>query len=173
LIYLASIYSLGAQSGSELDKKTREVRYQYVMKRTAELVKAGNIVFSPILHSHSMAEYHNLPKSYEFFKEQDRHMIERSDQMVILDMTTREGKGWKDSKGVSDEESFANSLCRPIFILPCPGFLDYVVPDKPTQQDIIEKDFVRYTSLDQNTLVTAWDTVDQNEPVDTRYPPEE
>ncbi len=100
-------------------------------------------------------------------------MIERSDQMVILDMTTRDGQSWKDSEGVSDEKAFANSLCRPVFILPCPGFLDYVVPNKPTQQGLFDEDFVRYSSLDQNTVVTAWSAVGENEAVEVRYPTEE
>jgi hypothetical protein len=170
MIYLCSIYSLGAHGDSETDKKTREGRYQYTMKRTAELIKAGNIVFSPILHSHSMAEYHDLPKSYEFFKKQDRCMIERSDQMVILDMKTIHGLGWESSEGVSDEEAFAKSLCRPVFILPCPDFVDY-----GDQYDLF-KDFgeeVEYNALDKSSMDNPWAILDQDEAIKFRYPSEE
>jgi hypothetical protein len=125
--YIASIYSLDAKSDSELDTARRNYRYEYVMKRTHELMEDGNMAFSPITHCHPMAEKYGAPKDYEYYQTYDRHMIDSSDSVIVLDMKTFNGKSWIDSEGVSDEVAYAKETGKPVIFLSCPDFYDNVI----------------------------------------------
>lgn len=109
MIYLASVYSLNATTDSKEHCAIREDRYQMVMKKTAELLKDGLYVFSPIVHCHPMSNTYGMPKEFDFWMELDTHYISRCDELWVYMM-----EGWKESKGVTKEIAFAKCNGIPI-----------------------------------------------------------
>ena len=91
-IYLASPYS-------NKDPKIRESRVEAVNKKAAELMEAGNLVFSPLSHSHPISKYTKIdPCDNEFWLRQDLWILQHCDEFHILCLD-----GWKKSDGVEDE----------------------------------------------------------------------
>ena len=117
--YIASLYSLQAKSNSFKDTVTRKCRYDYTMKRTATLLKQGEMVYSPIVHCHQMSVEYSLPKQYKFWQTIDRHMIALSEGVIVLMM-----KGWEDSEGMGDEIKYAESLGKEVRYLECEDYID-------------------------------------------------
>jgi len=95
LLYLASPYS----SPDPLIQKTRFLLVEQV---TAQLIEQGYFIYSPIVHCHALAERYALPTDFAFWKSYNIDMIRRADQFLILDIP-----GWKESKGVTAEYTFA------------------------------------------------------------------
>lgn len=131
MFYLASMYSLDATGKSSSDIKIRDARAKYVTRRAAELYKAGTIVFSPIAHCHQMSIDCDLPKEFGWWETIDKHMIDLSDGIIVLDMKTHDGKDWKDSTGMGSEVAYAISKGLPVIYL---GASDYK-EDKPALRD--------------------------------------
>lgn len=109
MIYLASPYS-------HPDQAVREQRFQEVCKVAADMMQHGEQVFSPIAHSHPIAEF-GLPKDWEFWEAFGRWFIERCVKLSVLVLP-----GWQDSKGVRVEMGIA---------LKCGIPIDYVHPLPP------------------------------------------
>lgn len=101
MIYLASPYSHD-------DPAVREARFRAVCLATAALIRAGNVVFSPVVHSHPLASF-GLPTTWEFWAEQDRHYLACCDELVVLMLD-----GWEDSVGVREEIRIAKELGKPV-----------------------------------------------------------
>ena len=101
-IYLATPYS-------HEDEKIRQRRYWVAMEITAELMKEGNIVFSPIVYTHELAKKYNLPNNYEFWQNICERFIDWSDKVIVVDMP-----GMKESKGVEAELKYADSIGKPV-----------------------------------------------------------
>lgn len=95
IMYLAIPYS-------HPDPRVRELRFEIANFITAKLMCEGMIVFSPISHSHPMVA-HGLPSGWEYWKSQDTAFMNACKTLSIVDI-----KGWKESKGVSDELSYMN-----------------------------------------------------------------
>jgi len=113
LIYLASPYS-------HPDRQIQERRFQAVCQQAAEMMRRGELVFSPIAHTHPIAAY-DLPGDWAFWRRYDRAMLERCDELVVLQLY-----GWEESIGVQAEIAIAKELNLPVrFIRPknCPGVL--------------------------------------------------
>ena len=111
LTYLASPYS-------HPDKQIQERRFQAACQQAAEMLKTGEIVFSPIAHTHSIAAF-GLPGDWSFWQAYDRAMLERCDALAVLQLD-----GWEESIGVQAEIAIAKELNLPVwFITPkiCPG----------------------------------------------------
>jgi len=72
------------------------------MKKTAELLKAGHKVFSPITHCHPMSVLYDMPATFDFWMELDCHYIAHCDEVWVLKM-----KGWQESNGITRELEFA------------------------------------------------------------------
>ena len=102
LIYLGCPYS-------HPDRAVRVERFEKVTKVAAKLVEVGYHVYSPITHSHPMAEVGNLPGDWAFWERQDRIYLEMSKAMFVLCL-----KGWRESKGLRAEIDIANELKIPI-----------------------------------------------------------
>lgn len=115
--YLASVYSYNAKSNSGKDRALREKRYQYAMKRTAELMMDGEFIFSPITHCHPMSNRYGLPKEYGYWQFNDRNFIEASEGVIVLMMPN-----WENSSGVTDEIAYAKFLGKPVTFLECPDY---------------------------------------------------
>jgi hypothetical protein len=104
MIYLAQPYS-------DRDPAVREHRFREACRVTAALVHAGHVVFSPVVHSHFLAE-HGLPSTWAFWRKQDEVFLERADSLVVLMLP-----GWQESVGVRGEIEIARELAKPTVYL--------------------------------------------------------
>lgn len=104
MIYLACPYS-----HENVDVIRR--RYELVTKVAGWLMMPDYplgryVVFSPITHSHPIAEMSNIPQfDWEFWQYQDFEMIRRCDELWVLGIP-----GWRESTGVTDELKLAKEL---------------------------------------------------------------
>ncbi len=105
MIYLASPYS-------HPDQTMREQRFRAACRAVATLLRAGHVVFSPIVHSHPLVE-HGLPADWKFWECIDRQHLERCDEVVVLMLD-----GWRESTGVRAEVRIARELGKLVRYLP-------------------------------------------------------
>lgn len=101
MIYLASPYS-------HPDSEVREERFRSVVRATALLLRVGEIVYSPICHSHPIAELEDLPGDFAFWERHAVHMLRRSHSLVVLALD-----GYESSVGVRREIEIAEQLDIP------------------------------------------------------------
>ena len=104
-IYLATPYSHKQQN-------IRRDRFNAVNEVAAKLMRDGNLVFSPISHTHPIAEAGGLPKDWEFWEEYDKTFIEWADEVYVFMQ-----EGWAESKGVTAEIEIAKETNKPITLL--------------------------------------------------------
>lgn len=116
LIYIAVPYS-------HKDRNILKERLIKVSAFAGMLIKAGNLVYSPISQTALMSEYANIPSEYEVWKELDRFFIEHSDIMFVLMLD-----GWEVSIGVTDEIAIATQSGKPIIYIP-PSFAEVYAID--------------------------------------------
>ena len=101
MIYLASPYS-------HPDPAVREQRFRAACRVVAALLRAGHVVFSPIVHCHVLVE-HGLPTDWAFWRHVDREHLKRCDEVVVLMLD-----GWNRSVGVRVEIRIAQELGKPV-----------------------------------------------------------
>lgn len=102
-IYLAAPYS-------HPEKEVRYARYEAVTKEAAKLMKTGHIVFSPITHSHYLAEIYGCPQEEEFWRNWYMSFLEHwTTDLYVLSI-----HGWKESNGVKREMQYAQEHGIPI-----------------------------------------------------------
>jgi len=101
MIYLASPYS-------HPDSLIRERRHQAVCHAAARLIRNGQVVFSPVAHSHAIALC-GVRSDWEFWERQDRLFLQACDELVVLMLT-----GWRESTGVQAEIQIAEELGKPV-----------------------------------------------------------
>jgi hypothetical protein len=104
MIYLASPYS-------SPDPAVREARFRAACKATAALLRAGEFVFSPIVHSHPLVAF-DLPTEFGFWASIDREHLARCDEVAVLMLD-----GWAQSVGVREELRIARELGKPVRLL--------------------------------------------------------
>lgn len=93
-IYLAIPYSIYGPKEREYSFETaNKIAYDYIMK--------GKTVFSPISHSHPIAQY-GTPAGFDFWRKFDLEMLSHCQQLVVVCL-----EGWRDSPGISEEVNFA------------------------------------------------------------------
>lgn len=97
MIYLASPYS-------DPDPLIRKARYEAACDRTTRMLQDGALVYSPIAHSHALAE-RGLPGDWFFWADHNRAMLKRCDALVVLTLP-----GWERSEGVRAEIEIARTL---------------------------------------------------------------
>lgn len=102
-IYLAIPYS----------KVDKELAYKVANIVATRLIGEGNIVFSPITHSHPLVEY-GLPQSWEFWQSQDRAFLEWADEVHVIILGKQGMEYIEQSTGVQGELQIANELNLPI-----------------------------------------------------------
>lgn len=108
VIYLSIPYTWYPQRSFEIANKV-----------TAELMLDGFIVFSPISHSHPIADNMPLDKrtDNDFWLLQDLEMLRRCDEMIVVRIKSENGSGEqliKQSKGCTAEIKYARELRLPI-----------------------------------------------------------
>ena len=105
LIYLASPYS-------HPELEVQRQRFEQVMEVTAELMKDGHYIYSPIAATHPMAVAHELPTDWNYWKNYLELILPKCDELWVLMMD-----GWDKSKGVAGEIELARKLKIPISYL--------------------------------------------------------
>ena len=119
MIYLATVYSAGkkgeykAGDTGTASKNLKTRRYRKACKKAAELMQQGNVVFSPIAHSHAV-EVHGMKEiqTGDFWLSQDLEILKRCDKLVVYKM-----EGWENSRGIKREIAFAEANNIPIEFL--------------------------------------------------------
>lgn len=105
MIYLASPYS-------HPDLDVMEERFARTALVAAALIKSGKLVFSPILHYHSLKLVGELPGTFDFWREHDAWFIEKCEEFYVLMLD-----GWEKSIGVEAEINIVKSLGKSITFL--------------------------------------------------------
>ena len=82
--------------------------------RAMRIMAQGHVVFSPISHSHPVAQHlkPELLMDHEFWMKQDIPFMEWADEVWMLCMD-----GWEESKGVQAEIKIATYLGKKIVYL--------------------------------------------------------
>jgi nucleoside 2-deoxyribosyltransferase len=115
MIYLASPYMHN-------DPAIREQHFRAACQATAALIRAGDVVFSPIVHSHPLVA-HGLPTEWAFWEAIDHEHIARCDEVIVLKLD-----GWEQSVGVQSETRITRELGKPVRYLAAEAFLAPVPP---------------------------------------------
>lgn len=110
-IYLASPYS-------SPDSETRLIRYKSACHAAALIMMKGDLVFSPIAHSHPVATCHSLPGDFEFWRSWCLSFL----RYWATHFTILEIPGWQKSSGIAAEEAVARELG--LIILPWQKILE-------------------------------------------------
>jgi len=105
-IYLACPYS-------HENKEVSLARFRAVSKVAGQLIQAGNILYSPISHTHPIAIEASMRTGYAAWEEVDKFYLERCDMLIVLML-----HGWQFSGGVAKEIEFVNDLGKPVLYLP-------------------------------------------------------
>jgi hypothetical protein len=105
LTYLATPYM-------HIDNRIMKDRFDAVTFAAGRLMSKGKIIFSPITHCHPIAQLHDLPRDWEFWKTFDTVYLNCSKEMYILGLP-----GWEGSTGVTAERQIMRELNRPVFLL--------------------------------------------------------
>lgn len=108
LIYLAVPYSFDP-----------DLSFQIANKEASFLMQQGNVVFSPISHSHPISLHmpENYRRSHEFWMMQDLNVLKRCDVLVVIyPFYDYNNKDYlvNSSKGCQKEIETAQSLNIPI-----------------------------------------------------------
>jgi hypothetical protein len=98
LVYLAVPYS-------HKDPYIRSLRFTHVNKVAGILMSKGVNVFSPISHTHSIAEAHQLPVNWDYWKSYDEAILNCCSLLAVLTLD-----GWDKSVGVKGEIEIAENL---------------------------------------------------------------
>jgi hypothetical protein len=101
MIYLASPYS-------HRDSAVRQKRFEAACRAAAALLRADIAVFSPIAHSHPIAEY-GVPTTWDFWQRVDRQYLRHCQALVVLRLP-----GWEASVGVQAEIELARLWGIPV-----------------------------------------------------------
>ena len=141
LIYLAVPYT-------HPNREVVELRFKAVNKVAAKLMGAGAGVFSPISHTHPIAEEGSLPKGWDYWERYDRLMISRSDMVMVLKLP-----GWKDSVGVAKEILIAQELKIPV------EYIEYE-PDETFNKLVALEKNKENLSQEYKTSVSRFDNSD-------------
>lgn len=93
MIYLAIPYT-----GNE------EESYEIANRVAGVLMGRGEIVFSPISHTHAIAEVSDLPTEWQFWEKQDEFFLRCSTELMVVCLDR-----WDHSRGVTAEIDLAES----------------------------------------------------------------
>ena len=105
MIYLACPYS-------DPDRAVRVMRFEYANRAAAKLMREGAFVFSPISHTHPIAEAGTLPGDWNYWRAYDTAMIAACDKLIVL-----KAPGWDKSEGVLAEMEIAAEHGLPVALM--------------------------------------------------------
>jgi hypothetical protein len=104
--YLAAPYS-------HPDPLVRIARFEAINRAAYRLMLRGEVVFSPISHSHPIEMESGQINSHEFWAKQDDWFEQHCSKVAVLMMD-----GWRESKGTQREIRMAEELGKEIEYLP-------------------------------------------------------
>lgn len=90
----------------------RQHRFECANRAAADLMLRGEVVFSPISHTHPIAQERGLPGGWDFWERFDRAYLSCSQKLYVLMLD-----GWRESKGVQAEIAIAESMDIPVIYL--------------------------------------------------------
>lgn len=102
ITYLATPYS-------HPDPDVQKARFEVVSRVAGELMRHGEIIFSPISHAHPIACQCELPKDWQFWEQFDLVYLRLAKKLIVLMQD-----GWDKSVGVAAEIRMARELDIPI-----------------------------------------------------------
>ncbi len=117
MLYLASPYT-------HRDPRVREARFDAACRATANMVRTGQVVFSPVVHSHPLVRF-DLPTDWEYWERCDREYLRHATELVVLKLD-----GWRESVGVQAEIDLALDMGLPI------RFLDPIVSNDGAERSL-------------------------------------
>ena len=86
--------------------------------KAGELMQAGNLVFSPISHSHPIALQCKLPGEHAYWRAWNRSFIEAwADELYVITEYNRNILPWLESTGVQYEIELADQLGKPVVLV--------------------------------------------------------
>lgn len=107
-IYLAVPYSFNPDKSFSIANRV-----------AADLMSKGNIVISPISHSHPIADY--LPKELRtdsnWWMKQDLPLMEFADEVHVISIGENGMDLINNSKGIQAELEYARSLNKPVKVI--------------------------------------------------------
>jgi hypothetical protein len=107
-VYSLKIYLAIPYTGME------QLSFETANRIAGRLMQEGHIVFSPISHSHPIAQACDLPKHWDYWRDADTAFLSWCDEVRVVAI-----EGWSQSKGVKAELEIAVCLGKPIgFINP-------------------------------------------------------
>jgi len=108
MIYIASPYS-------DPDLQIMQARFIAARAYAARLTTLQITCYSPIVHFHPMAAYHNLPTGFDFWRPINEEMLSLAKSLHILCLT-----GWDKSVGVSAELEWwkRHRIVGPVYYYP-------------------------------------------------------
>lgn len=95
MIYIASPYT-------HKEHQIMQQRFEQVARYCGQLMLEGLVVYSPITHNHPIAILIDLPRTWDWWKKFDEHILKRCDSMRVLTL-----EGWSLSVGVMAEIEIA------------------------------------------------------------------
>ncbi len=103
VVYLATPYS-------HPDAMKRDERYRQSIFLCGHLLRQGISPYSPICHSHPIADAMRLPFAYDYWRQLDERFIRACDCVCVAQMD-----GWHESVGIQSEVALAESLDIPVY----------------------------------------------------------
>lgn len=113
LTYLATPYT-------HKDHYMMVARHLVVNHVAADLMNQGYYIFSPISHTHPIAEAGKLPRGWEYWQGYDKTILSTCERLIVLQIP-----GWEESTGVTAEIQIATELGLPIEYIDFPDFTLY------------------------------------------------
>jgi hypothetical protein len=107
--YLASPYSPVGEHSPEEKIRLRQVRYEQVCAKAAELMLKHELIFCPIAHSHPIELQMDSVKDGDFWLLQDFAILAAASKVKVYRM-----EGWDKSYGVRKEIEFAEARGIPV-----------------------------------------------------------
>ena len=140
LCYLAAPYS-------HKEHYMLVARFILINRVAAKLMAEGNYIFSPISHTHPIAEASNgiLPRGWEYWEGYDRTMIKCCDRLIVLRLP-----GWETSTGVQAEIQIAREYGITMEYIDYEPFRDValVVASEMEKEDIRTKELGPYSNAE-------------------------
>lgn len=102
LIYLACPYT-------HKEHKMMVARHLMINKISAKLMAEGKYIFSPISHTHPIAEAGSLPRGWDYWEGYDRRILKCCDRIIVARLP-----GWEQSTGVQAEIKIGEEMGIPV-----------------------------------------------------------
>lgn len=95
-----------------------ESRFEAACRVAGVLMNQGEIVYSPIAHTHPIAVRCDLPRGWDYWRQFDYDMLAAAQKLVVVKMD-----GWEQSRGIAGEIEIAATLGKPIEYMEPPDSL--------------------------------------------------